>query len=94
MRLLVGWNLDGFILNGKVVELEKSDGLSKMTKIATVVQCSLLEKEHQPLLILRKVDNMSFDDVLQKGKWSKKRTRFYEDEYVKMIKDRSNITCY
>ena len=70
MRLLVGWVLEGFVVGGNDV-LSRQPNEAKMFSISRMLQCSFEAKEGQPLLILRKVKDMTFNDVLIEGVWSK-----------------------
>ena len=89
MRLLVGWDLLGFVLRGK--DVLEAQG-SKTTRIATMIQCSFSQKENQPLLILQKNDDMTFDDVLVEGKWSPDKASYYEKEYLKIVNQTATCT--
>jgi len=94
MRLLVGWDLEGFVLAGGNV-VERHAGESKMTTIARMLQCSYNNKnnkENQPLLILRKSEDMTFDQILHKGMWSVEKTNFYEEEFHLTVR-KKNFTC-
>lgn len=89
MRLLVGWDLVGYVLAQDVVE--KLPGDDKMATISRMVRCSF-RKEKQPLMILRKDGDMTFDDVLHEGTWSEDKAKFYEERYHS-LRNRTAITC-
>ena len=92
MRLLVGWALEGFVINGMDV-IEKKFQESTMTTIARMLECSFgKDKENQPLLILRKLENMTFNDVMLEGDWSVDKAKFFADEY-RMTIGKNNVTC-
>ena len=63
-----------------------------MTRIATMIQCSFSQKENQPLLILQKNDDMTFDDVLVEGKWTSDKASSYEKEYLKVVNQTAACT--
>ena len=80
MRLLAGWELEGFVVHGKDVNQRKSHE-TKMGTMARMLQCSFETNEGQPLLILRKLGNVTFDTILTEGKWTSDKTEFIEKEY-------------
>ena len=94
MRLLVGWAFEGFVIDGRdVIEFRSTE--SKMMSIVRMLQCSFVREhsEHQPLLILRKLEDMTFDDVLVEGdSWVEHKAQLYEEEY--RLADKSgNLSC-
>ena len=75
IRLLVGWEVAGFVIDGMDVIKQKPHE-SKMATIARMLECSQRRKESQPLLILRKLENMTFNDVMLEGNWSVDKATF------------------
>ena len=61
IRLLVGWDLNVFVVAGNDV-VERRPDETKMLLLSRMLQCSFQIYEGQPLLILHKV--MTFEDVL------------------------------
>ena len=91
MRLLVGWVLEGFVVDGNdVVKRESSE--TKMKTLSRMLNCSFQTNEGQPLLILRKSGNMTFDEVLLEGDWTADKARKYEEEYLVAAKNQK-ATC-
>ncbi|KAL7550725.1 hypothetical protein ACHAWF_013941 [Thalassiosira exigua] len=91
VRLLSGWELDGFVLAGKDAATREPNE-SKMEMIARMLHCSFEASEFQPLLILRKQD-LIFDDVLEMGKWTADKAEQLELEYHRIVKDMKNVKC-
>ena len=83
MRLLVGWDLEGFVLDGRDV-VERRPQESKLSTLFRMINCSFKKNEGQPLLILRKSDNMTFDDVMLEGDWPADKRKQIEREYLDM----------
>lgn len=91
MRLLAGWALEGFVASGNNVITTRSND-DKLTSIARMIKCSILLGENQPLLILRKVEGMTFDNVLSEDEnWTETKALVYEEEYRAI---QQNVTCY
>ena len=91
MRLLVGWVLEGFVVDGNdVVKREPSE--TKIETLSRMLSCSFQTNEKQPLLILRKSGNMTFDEVLLEGDWTADKARKYEEEYLVAAKNQK-ATC-
>ena len=91
VRLLVGWDVEGFVLSGRDVVARRA-GESKMTTIARMIRCSHIEGENQPLLILRKSEDTTFDQILREAMWDDGKKNFYEEEY-RLSVDNQNNTC-
>ena len=92
MRLLVGWDLEGFVLYGRDV-VERRPQESKLSTLFRMINCSFKTNEGQPLLILRKSDNMTFDDVMLEGDWPAEKRKRIEREYLDMNVNNQNVTC-
>ena len=90
MRLLIGWELEGFVLYGNDV-VERRHHESKLYTLSRMLQCSYEIGERQPLLILRKSENMSFDDImLEDENWNAKQV---EREYHSITSGVQNTSC-
>ena len=92
LRLLAGWELEGFVLSGRDV-VKKKHNETKLMTLTRMVHCSYRKFEGQPLLILRRIENIDFDNVMTEGEWSHEKQQQIEREYNEMKAGVKNIPC-
>jgi hypothetical protein len=94
MRLFVGWELEGFVLRGENV-VEKHPNDSNLQTLLRMIECSFNEQEGQPLMILRKLGNDTFDDSsMYDWEWSIDKKEKIEREYESMKTELHNMIVY
>ncbi len=82
----------GFVVDGRGV-IERRPGETKLSMIFRMIHCSFETKEEQPLLLLKKLENMTFDDVVLEGEWSAEKMEQIGREYRSMEHGYETTSC-
>ena len=71
-RLLTGWHLEAWVIMGRLVT--RDAGETEMSALGRMSVMSAAVSEWQPILVMRKLKNVTFGQMLDRGQWSAEKT--------------------